>query len=121
MTELDLSGNIGIFVSSLYGNSNFNCLSNSGAFLGFFLGPTHPGCADDNCRQTGLTNSLQVNVDFKDDAAQIDIDPFNPAALIPLGGILHGLLQWLPNSISGTDTDYSSMAGALNISVNCGP
>jgi hypothetical protein len=49
----------------------------------------------------------------------MDIDPWNPAAAPPVGVILHGLFQVLPNFLTGSDTDYVAMAGKLGISVDC--
>jgi RHS repeat-associated protein len=123
-TELNLTGNLnGLFNQlTMLNGSQFNCNPGSG-LLNVLIGPPHnlgPG-GTTNCRQVGLTNSLQVNVNVANGTAQLDIDPYNPAALFGLGGILHGIFQVLPNTINGTDSNYASIAQALNISLNCQP
>jgi RHS repeat-associated protein len=114
MTELDLTGDTSALASSI-ASSSFSCLG-SNPIGSLFIGTPHPGYLG-NCRQTGLTNSLQVN--FNSAGAQIDIDPFNPSSVPPIGTILHGIFQVLPNLLSGSDTNYSTVAGVLGISVSC--
>ena len=121
-TELNLTGNVnGLFNQlTVLNGSQFNCNPGSG-LLNVFIGPPHnlgPG-GTTNCRQVGPTNSLQVNVNVANGIAQLDIDPYNPAALFGLGSILHGIFQVLPNTINGTDSNYASIAQALKISLNC--
>jgi len=58
-----------------------------------------------NFRAPGLTGSLQVNTRADTGDVQMDVDQFNPASGL-LGLIFHGLLQYLPNKISGTDNTY---------------
>ena len=123
-TALNLTGNVSGLSDQLtaLNGTQFNCNPGSG-LLDVLVGPPHnlgPGDTT-NCRQVGLTNSLQVNVNVATGTAQLDIDPYNPASLFGLGGILHGVLQVLPNKIKGTDSNYASIAQALKISLNCQP
>jgi hypothetical protein len=82
------------------------------------VGTPHDGFTGSFRRGVSL-NSLQVNTNVALGTVQIDIDPFNPAAGWGLGLILHGGFQVLPNKISGTDTNYASVAKANNLSLNC--
>ena len=95
-------------------------LNNSGVFSSWpsnvLVGPPHPGF-DGNYRQMGLTNSMQVNTSSANLSVQIDIDPYNPAAGYGVGLLAHGLLQVLPNLITGGDTNYNSVANALGLGV----
>jgi hypothetical protein len=47
-----------------------------------------------------------VNTNIQTGQIQIDVDPYNPAAYPILGAILHGVLQVLPNKITGGDNTY---------------
>jgi len=121
-TELNLTGDVSGLELAVSNSNQFNCNPGSG-LLNVLVGAPHnlgPGNTT-NCRQTGLTNSLQVNVNVTAGAAQLDIDPYNPAALLGVGAIFHGIFQALPNKIKGTDSNYASIAIALAISLNCQP
>ena len=70
-----------------------------------------------NFRSSSFTNSLQVNTWLNPDpnlpgSIQIDVDAFNPAAYPILGLLLHGILQVLPNMITGGDNTYGCAQSA---------
>jgi len=84
------------------GNPAF-CPNNAGSTP--LVGTAHNGFTG-NFRAPGLTGSLQVNINFDTLQVQMDVDPFNPASTPILGAILHGVLQVLPNKITGSDNTY---------------
>jgi hypothetical protein len=111
-TELNMIGTTGA-------NGTVRSLINQMCSLGFYStgdcqcangvdnsGAGSPHTAPDstpftgNFRSPGLLNSVQVNTNPATGQIQIDIGPFKPADGA-LGAFLHGLLQWLPNKISG--------------------
>jgi hypothetical protein len=53
---------------------------------------------------------MQINTNWRLGEIQIDVDPFNPASTPPIGAILHGLLQFLPNKLAGSDNSYGCSA-----------
>jgi len=69
------------------------------------VGPPHTGFQG-NFRLPGLTNSLQINIDYTGRRIQLDVDPFNPSAGFGVGAILHVALQVFPNNLTGTDNTY---------------
>ena len=74
-TELNLSG---VNVQQLQGqllSLGFACAPSSNLLTNIFVGDPHKPFSD-NCRQSGLTNSLQVNSDLATGTVQLDIDPF---------------------------------------------
>ena len=79
------------------------CPNNAGSTS--LVGAPHPGFQG-NFRSSDFSGSLQVNVNFDTLQIQMDVDAFNPASAPILGAILHGVLQVLPNKISGTDNTY---------------
>ena len=108
-------------------NSDITTLVNSMCGLGFYnnnqcangagntplVGPPHKIANgtpfQGNFRSPGLINALQVNTymgDNGDGDIQIDVDAFNPAATPILGLLMHGILQVLPNMITGGDNTY---------------
>jgi RHS repeat-associated protein len=86
--------------------ANPYCTNNAGSTKA--VGPPHDGFVG-NFRAPGLTDSLQVNINFDTLQVQMDIDRFNPAALAPLGAILHGVLQVAVNKMTGTDNSYGCL------------
>ena len=102
-TEVNFTGNTSQLIASLQAGS-FTSNTTDG-----MVGKAHEGF-DGNYRQNTLTWSMQVNTNSG--GAQIDIDPFNPAGGLA-GLITHGLLQVLPNKITGKDTNPFTAAGAL--------
>ncbi len=87
--------------------------------LGFFNNAQCPGGAGStplvggphteftgNFRSPSLTDSLQVNTNVRNGTIQLDVDPFNPASTPPVGVVLHGVLQVIPNKITGSDNTY---------------
>ena len=117
-TELNLTGSVAAVAAleqqmcdlGFYNNggSNGACQNNNS----WLVGAAHSGYTG-NFRSPSLTNSVQVNTGTTIDAngntigiAQIDVDPYNPAASPILGLILHGVLQVLPNKITGGDNTY---------------
>jgi RHS repeat-associated protein len=109
-TELNLSGGDvqglinAMCAAGFY--SNGKCDSNNTPLVGA------PHTAPDgtpftgNFRSPSLTNSVQVNTNVQTGQVQIDVDPYNPAAYPILGAILHGVLQVLPNKLTGGDNTY---------------
>jgi RHS repeat-associated protein len=91
--------------------SNGQCPSNNT----WLVGAPHPEPNGQpfpgNFRSPSLISSVQINLDTAQGIAQIDVDPFNPASTSPLGLLLHGLLQVLPNLIAGTDNGYGCGPG----------
>jgi RHS repeat-associated protein len=117
-TELNLTGSVDAVAAleqqmcdlGFYNNGGVNggCQNNNS----WLVGTPHSGYSG-NFRSPGLTNSVQVNTGTVIDPngvvrgiAQIDVDPYNPAAAPILGLIMHGVLQVLPNKISGGDNTY---------------
>ena len=109
-TELNLSGGDvqglinAMCAAGFY--SNGQCSSNNTPLVGA------PHTAPDgtpftgNFRSPSLTNSVQVNTNVQTWQVQIDVDPYNPAAYPILGAILDGVLQVLPNKMTGGDNTY---------------
>ena len=112
-TELNLSGGSVADLVSQMGN-NFTSQAQDP-----LVGAPHSGYTG-NYRQNTLTWSMQINTNIVAGTVQIDIDPYNPSG--GLAGLLgHGLLQVLPNHITGADTNYVKAANALqNRGVNVG-
>jgi len=117
-TELNLTGSVDTVLAlekqmcdlGFYNNGGTNgACENNNTWL---VGLAHSGYKG-NFRSPSPTNSVQVNTGISIDAngnpigiAQIDVDPYNPAASPILGLILHGVLQVLPNKITGGDNTY---------------
>jgi len=109
-TELNLSGgDVQGLINAMCAagfDSNGQCSSNNTWLVGT------PHTAPDgtpftgNFRSPSLTNSIQVNTNVQTGQVQIDVDPYNPAAYPILGAILHGVLQVLPNKLTGGDNTY---------------
>jgi hypothetical protein len=108
-TELNLSGSAATIqdlinqMCSLDYSNNGQCPGGAGSTP--LVGAPHDGFTG-NFRSPGLTNSVQVNTNIQTGQIQIDVDPYNPAAYPILGAILHGVLQVLPNKITGGDNTY---------------
>ena len=113
-TELNLSGGD---VQGLMGQmcqlgfySNGQCSSNNTFLVGsphtISVGPNAGQPFTGNFRSPTLTNSVQVNTNVNTGDVQIDVDQYNPASTPILGAILHGILQVLPNMITGGDNTY---------------
>jgi hypothetical protein len=118
-TELNLTGTPAAVTSlnaqlcGLNFYSNNMCPSNNTWLVGaphtISTGPSAGTPFTGNFRSPGLTNSLQVNTSVSAGTAQIDVDPYNPAPDSPWGLLLHGLLQVIPNQITGSDNTYGCM------------
>jgi len=112
-TELNFSGSADAVNSLItqmcglgYANNN-QCPGGVGNTM--LVGPPHHDFTG-NFRSPGLTNSVQVNTFIDTNTGtgriQIDVDPFNPSAKPILGAIFHGVLQVIPNKITGGDNTY---------------
>jgi RHS repeat-associated protein len=108
-TNLNLSGSSAAVqdlvnqLCTLGFSNNGQCPGGAGSTP--LVGQPHQGFTG-NFRAPGLTNSLQVNTNSETGQVQIDVDPYNPAAAPILGALLHGLLQVIPNKVSGGDNTY---------------
>ena len=113
-TELNLSGgNVQALMDTMCGlgfYSNGQCGTNNSWLVGsphtISTGPNAGTAFTGNFRSPSLTNSLQVNTNAATGDIQIDVDFYNPAAAPILGLILHGVLQVIPNKITGSDNTY---------------
>ena len=118
-TELDLTGTsaaLGTLIGQMCTagfSSNGQCPANNMGWVGsphsISWGPYAGQNFTGNFRSSSLFGSVQVNTYVGTNGigyVQIDVDPYNPAAAIPIGAILHGVLQVLPNTMAGTDNGY---------------
>jgi hypothetical protein len=110
-TELNFSGTTGPagtvqdLIDEMCGAGYANNNQCGGVNSTWLVGAPHSGFTG-NFRSPGLLNSVQINTNVATGAIQIDVDPFNPSALPILGLVLHGVLQVLPNKITGSDNTY---------------
>jgi RHS repeat-associated protein len=113
-TELNLSGgDVQALINAMCAAgfySNLQCATNNTVLVGsphnISSGPNAGIPFTGNFRSPSLTNSVQVNTDVATGDVQIDVDPYNPAAYPILGLILHGVLQVMPNMLTGGDNTY---------------
>jgi RHS repeat-associated protein len=117
-TELNFSGSAATIQGLITQMCNLKYANNNqcpgGAGNNPLVGAPHSGFSG-NFRSPGLNNSVQVNT-FIDttnpdpnavtSSIQVDVDPYNPSAGYGLGLILHGVLQVIPNKITGGDNTY---------------
>jgi len=110
-TELNFSGTPGPdgtvqdLIDEMCGAGYANNNQCGGVNSTWLVGSPHSGFTG-NFRSPGLLNSVQINTNVAKGTVQIDVDPFNPSALPILGLVLDGVLQVLPNKITGGDNTY---------------
>ena len=110
-TELNFSGSAAVIqdvinqMCALGWANNNQCPGGAGNSV--LVGVPHSTFTG-NFRSPGLTNSVQVNTSST--GIQIDVDPYNPSAYPILGALLHGVLQVLPNMVTGGDSTYGCPA-----------
>ena len=120
-TELNLSGNVAALIDWLNGVGSGTFTSSAQDPM---VGPAHSGFTG-NYRQNGMTWSMQVETAVTDvqtgqGNVQIDIDPYNPSDGL-FGMFGHGVLQWLPNKITKSDTNpFRTRSALINKGVSVG-
>jgi len=115
-TELYLTANNATSLFDLTTSNSFK-----GSFAGAGWDPFHRGGygPGGNWRQTTPTNSMQIVATASGDIS-IDIDPNNPNLFGGgnLGSVFGHAGNVFRNTLTGTDTNYSNVAAALNIGIS---
>jgi RHS repeat-associated protein len=116
-TELNITGiDVGTLINAMCNSGFYNngtstapqCPGNTGATWEVGKPHKYPGGGrySGNFRSPGWQHSVQVNTTLQNGgAAQIDVDPFNPAAGL-VGMLGHFFFQVLPNTLTGGDSTY---------------